>query len=84
MACLSAWSSRVVVLFTVFFFRRIGIMSIGRFTPLWRLWVVALAGYGKRYDDDDCPVSLSNFASFREWIACGIRMAEMWKSGVHQ
>jgi hypothetical protein len=75
MVCLSAWSSRVVVIFTVFFFRRTGIMSIGRFTPLWRLWVVALTGYGMRYDDD-CLVSLFSFASFREWIACGIRMAE--------
>jgi hypothetical protein len=46
---------------------RIGIMSIGRFTPLWRLRVVALTGYGKRYDDD-CLISLSSFASFREWI----------------
>lgn len=80
---LTAWSPRFVFLFTVFFFRRIGIMSIGRFTPLWRLWVVALTGYGKRYDDD-CLVSLFSFASFREWIACGIRIAEVWESGVHQ
>ena len=79
MVYVSAWSSRVVDLFAVFFFRRIGIMSIGRFTPLWRLWVVALTKYGKRYDDD-CPVSLFSFALFRGWIACGIRMAEVGDS----
>ena len=78
MVYVSAWSSRVVVLFAVFCFRRIG-MSIGRFTPLWRLWVVALTRYGKRYDDD-CLVSLFSFALFRGWIACGIRMAEVGDS----